>query len=325
MRSISLLICILFSVLTYGQNEIKDFSTKKVLLTLNDSTIEANILLKTKKIKLSDNIVYYWYKSNQINSNKGGYIGKLLDGKYIVENRDGDLITSGNFKTGYKTGIWKTWYNNGQIKTIGKYSKGRRVGHHKVYDSFGSLKEINKFKDDKLNGKQVLFVNGTKTIKKYKNGVAVTKKTKDENTNKKDKLEGEGKPKSEKDSSLINKKDEKSRKRLFSKRAYDDSLKVNKESEKESAKKPDAEKIDKENKNKRNKTVKTETSKNNLTQDKNTKNKNEVEKASKENKEEDNFFKRLFKKNEEKKDGSDSDKKKKETKSDKDKDLKKKQ
>ena len=233
MRSISLLIFILLSVVTFGQNEIKDFSTKKVLLTLKDSTIEANILLKTKKIKPSDNILYYWYKSNQINSNKGGYNGKLLDGKYNVENRDGDLITTGNFKTGYKTGTWKTWHNNGQIKTIGKYKKGIRVGHHKVYDTFGSLKEINKYKDDKLSGKQILFVNGVKTTKKYKNGVDVTKKPKDENTNKKDKIEVKEKPKSEKDSSLINTKDEKSRKRLFSKSA-NDTLHVTKEPEKKS-------------------------------------------------------------------------------------------
>lgn len=178
MRAIYLVLFMVYTFVSYGQRDIKTFKSRKIIITHADSVVEARTLRNNGKVNVSDDKVYYWYQSNRVYSNKGGYSGKLLDGLYKVFNRDGNLVTEGNFKSGLKVGEWKTWYKNGELRIIGSYKDGKREGKFRLYNSKGILRGVKNFKNDKLHGKQLKLKDGKETISRYNKGIEVVKKTK---------------------------------------------------------------------------------------------------------------------------------------------------
>jgi len=144
---------------------------------------------------------YGSYKMYYLNGNteeEGGYEDSEKTGKSIKYNEDGSLVESGIYANDEKTGIWKenTYYDNGNImeKKLILYDKDYptsyykeeiRHGIYKYYFEGGQLKEwieyeygeiIGEFIQYYENGNKKVFGNATKNgydgliIEQYKTG-----------------------------------------------------------------------------------------------------------------------------------------------------------
>ncbi len=187
MRTLYIIILLVSSFNSFCQNKTKSNFTRKIIISYSDSIIEANMLTRNKDIKINDRVNYYWYHSNRINSNRGGYSGKLLHGKYQVLNKVGELISMGEFAYGLKCGEWKYWHKDGEIKSQGTFSDGFKIGDFKYYNSSGKIIDLKKYKKGVLHGNQYNFVDGKQTVKKYRRGKEIIKTPKEKKNKEEDK------------------------------------------------------------------------------------------------------------------------------------------
>ena len=125
---------------------------REIVVSYNDSTIRAYILINSIEINTSDRLMYYWYEQDKLNKNKGGYAGALLDGSYSVYDRQKNLITQGNFYQGLRIGTWRYWDKNGYLRKTVDYRDGLMHGSYKIFNEKGSLFEERKFR----NGREIL-------------------------------------------------------------------------------------------------------------------------------------------------------------------------
>lgn len=70
---------------------------------------------------------------------RGEFIEGLKEGNWVY--RVGDHSEKGVFKYGLREGIWKHYYDNGELKFEGKYIQGNADGKHKYYYENGKLQE----------------------------------------------------------------------------------------------------------------------------------------------------------------------------------------
>lgn len=84
---------------------------------------------------------YYWQGPTQILRTAGAYDGKLLTGPYQLTSRNGNLLGSGTFKNGVKTGHWRTWRADGTPLTSSYWRQGRQRGRLRNYDETGQLRK----------------------------------------------------------------------------------------------------------------------------------------------------------------------------------------
>lgn len=118
------------TTVSYGQKVKTHQNSREVVISTGDSIIVANILLDQSRIKPDIRYTYYWYLRGKICHNRGGFSGKLLDGRYQVFVQD-RLILSGNYKDGKRTGEWITWDNYGNIKSVSSYKNVKSKAHSK--------------------------------------------------------------------------------------------------------------------------------------------------------------------------------------------------
>lgn len=92
--------------------------------------------------KLLDDHFYYWYRSDSIFQTQGAVSGKVLHGEYAAYYPNKNLMESGKYVYGLKSGTWLTWRPNGQLHTKKEWKEGRLNGYSYEYDEKGAL--INK-------------------------------------------------------------------------------------------------------------------------------------------------------------------------------------
>lgn len=85
------------------------------------------------------NRFYYWQGPTQILRTAGAYDGRLLSGAYQLTSRNGNLLGNGTFRKGLKTGLWRTWREDGTPLTSSHWHQGRRRGKVSRYDESGRL------------------------------------------------------------------------------------------------------------------------------------------------------------------------------------------
>lgn len=167
---------------------------REIKISIKDTIIKAHVLKHApKRFKLKQQIRYYWFDKMMINSNLGGYHGKLLNGDYtlFVENK---MRIEGGFKLGAMNGLWTEWdlngiikkqlnWKNGELKEVKYFSRGNRKdstfsyrfnkkhGKFKTYDEGGQLSSKGKFKNGKLNGSYWEYENGKPLKSIYKDGI----------------------------------------------------------------------------------------------------------------------------------------------------------
>ena len=160
-----------------------------------DSTILAEVKVIKEQIKVDNEKKYFWYRNGFVNSNIGGYHGQLLNGEYKLLDINNNLLITGRFELGLKTGQWKYWnkygnyirieswkkgllhgtvqkfYSNGVKKEELHYRKGSKNGRFVKYDKAGQFIEKGNYKNGKLHGKLLYFSDGEKMNSvKFKEG-----------------------------------------------------------------------------------------------------------------------------------------------------------
>lgn len=115
----------------YYEGRIRiDSANKSFLFQVTDDTRKASGLQ-----------YYYWFKSGHIRVTQGSYYGKLLHGNYKVVDIDKHLLEEGQFKKGIKTGLWRTWYENGNLKSTWQRKHGLFKDRYIIreYDTTGKI------------------------------------------------------------------------------------------------------------------------------------------------------------------------------------------
>jgi hypothetical protein len=143
--NITLFLVLLCIPLNAQKNNLKPYS-REVIVHKEDTIIRANILAGQLKKAPMNNRDYFWYLRSTINSNIGGYSGKLLHGPY-QELLDNKLITSGQFKEGSKTGTWRSWYLSGKVKEISNWEDGLLNGKYTLINKDGDIIKFGIYKN----------------------------------------------------------------------------------------------------------------------------------------------------------------------------------
>jgi len=123
--------------------------SNRVYVQYTDSIVETFYYRGGKKIKTNDELLYFWYAARDIKHTRGAFEGKLLHGKYTMFYYNKDLLAKGEFKYGLKYGVWRSWYQGGEIKKKEKWHKGRIVGTAYYYGYTGVLEKKTKYTDKK--------------------------------------------------------------------------------------------------------------------------------------------------------------------------------
>ena len=178
---ILMILIILLSYNIINAQRIKPQKRSEVIITFRDSTIKADVRLHSKKIKIDNDKVYYWYAYNSISKNMGGFYGKLLDGSYSVFNKENKLIVTGSFCNGIRTGIWKRWNSKGGLVSIENFKKGRLSGECLYYNEGGDTLTTFRYKKGIIDGISCISTNDTVIKQKYNNGKIVLRKKREKN------------------------------------------------------------------------------------------------------------------------------------------------
>lgn len=163
--TITLILLILISY-SFSQKGKVITDNREVILNYPDSTVKVNILLSNKKIKVKNDLVYYWFNSKEVSKNLGGYTGRVLNGKYIVLDMQKNMLAEGHFKKGLKHGTWKKWNEKGGILKHEEWKNGRRNGLSLTYGNSGHLTKAAKYKKDLKHGWYIEY-NHVYGIKKF--------------------------------------------------------------------------------------------------------------------------------------------------------------
>lgn len=165
--SLLIIVLVVFSCKVQQQNEGIDGNREKII-SFQDSIVKLEFLAKNKKLKIVNDVKYYWCSANAINSNIGGYSGSLLDGDYQVIDKKKRLITKGQFRLGLKVGEWKKWYPNGYLRSIENWKGGFKEGEELVYSNHGQLLLLNHYKRGLLDGLSYSYSDDSTHVYKYK-------------------------------------------------------------------------------------------------------------------------------------------------------------
>jgi effector-binding domain-containing protein len=153
-----------------GQSSyVESMLTHKVTVHYPGHTVTAHVE-PVEKISVSSNRLYYWFSGNQVNITEGGYSGKPLNGSYedLYDNKN--LKESGNFEDGLKTGLWKSWTEEGLLINEFTFRKGAKNGPYVKYDVKGKVMEKGTYQDDLLNGRQEIITADSTKVVHYKQG-----------------------------------------------------------------------------------------------------------------------------------------------------------
>lgn len=160
----------------YAQGYPKDFLTHKVVVNLDDRTIETYVKPVKSMTILADRD-YYWFSGKQINNTQGGYGGKLLNGEFKEYDISKGLKVSGAFLRGLKSGVWKSWRENGKLLDDYSWNFGQKDGPYHKYDTLGKVSEFGAYKNDLLQGYKTTMVGDSAVKERYKQGKIVPPKS----------------------------------------------------------------------------------------------------------------------------------------------------
>lgn len=115
-----------FSGAVYAQ-KLPDSGVNKIRINESDKTVLAEINPVNGSTRAEPGLFYYWYSANAVHSTQGGYSGRLLNGLYIEFYLNKNLKEQGAFKKGLKSGVWKSWNEDGTVNSVSTWEKGRLV------------------------------------------------------------------------------------------------------------------------------------------------------------------------------------------------------
>jgi len=169
------ILCILFSfwgITSFCQLR-GNLETRPVIISFEDSIIYINIITQQIKITPKSELWYYWYFSDQVNANKGGYHGNMLHGTYTVFDKEKHMITQGQFNKGLKNGLWRSWYPDGNKKNTVFWKDGLLDGKAVYFNPDGTVYMSIEYRYGKRNGEQVFFIGDSLVRHIYRNDIRI--------------------------------------------------------------------------------------------------------------------------------------------------------
>lgn len=160
---------ILLSGTANAQSFVETMLTYKVTVYYPEHTVTAHVK-PVEKISVSNDKLYYWFSGNQISITQGGYSGKPLNGDYEDVYNNKNLKESGSFDEGLKTGLWKSWTEEGILINQYTFHKGSKDGIYTKYDVKGKVMEKGTYRNDLLDGKQEIVGTDSTRVTYYKDG-----------------------------------------------------------------------------------------------------------------------------------------------------------
>ncbi|MGF7073852.1 toxin-antitoxin system YwqK family antitoxin [Mucilaginibacter sp. 3215] len=175
MRKLLLFILILSS--SGAMAQMPDYGLYNIHISDSAKIIRTQVKPVSGTVFTRPGLLYYWFGSNTIHEQQGGFSGKLLNGSYEESDRNHHLIMQGGFKAGLKDGVWKTWNEGGRLGSIITWDEGVKTGKFAYYDAGGNETQSGSYDHDLLHGK-ITYHTGTDSVKtiQYKNGKIVPAK-----------------------------------------------------------------------------------------------------------------------------------------------------
>ena len=152
-----------------AQSYVDKMLSHQITVHYPDHTVVATVK-PTGTVQMHSEATYHWFTGTQINSTQGGYSGKLLNGTYHDFYLHKNLKEAGVFKNGLKTGLWKSWSEDGVLKDEFTYNDGLRNGAYLKYDAVGKVNELGTYHHNLLNGKQTTITGDSAVVVYYDQG-----------------------------------------------------------------------------------------------------------------------------------------------------------
>ncbi len=153
---------------------VTSFTDPYSIKRISDANFRYEFYTSTKEIKPKPAKVYFWFKGGAIHSATSGVSGQLLNGNFKKFYHSNQLAEEGNYKNGLKVGLWKSWFENGNLKTTQYWKSGIQTGFCEIYDVSGSVLEKGNYKKGQKNGKWIFF--SSKDTIVYKRGLVYVPK-----------------------------------------------------------------------------------------------------------------------------------------------------
>lgn len=165
----------LASTLVIAQ-KLPDGGVNRIRISDNDKSILAELQTADDWVSVDPHKTYYWYSSNAVHTTQGGYSGKLLNGSYTEYYLNKNLREQGTFKNGLKTGVWKSWNDQGGLLSFMTWQDGTKSGKFELLDDKGMVKTSGTYRSNLLDGIVKSYVSAdSATVVKYKNGKVIAK------------------------------------------------------------------------------------------------------------------------------------------------------
>ena len=95
------------------------------------------------------------------------YNGEIFSGIVFNTNEDKDTILIGEYKNGFKHGVWKTFYPNGSLKERRFYKRGLKVGLYEGFYNDGAKNFVFMFKNGEYNGTNSLWTKDGQLLEEF--------------------------------------------------------------------------------------------------------------------------------------------------------------
>lgn len=148
--------------------------TKAIVVSNQSYTVSARELAQNLNVELLNEKTlisyletdepFYFEETTSINNNttetffatnelaKFTCKNRKKDGLYKTYYENGDLRQQGMFKNNKKIGLWLSYYKNNKLKEETNYILGKKEGIYKVYYQNGTLKQESIYKNNKIDG-----------------------------------------------------------------------------------------------------------------------------------------------------------------------------
>jgi|GEM_PF-2011789 len=118
----------------------------------NGTTVRAGVLTGKVRISLKPDRYYWGYYLNGLFCKQGELEGKPLNGRFSRYDMKDNILESGVFRKGLKTGLWKNLSEEGTLTETGEYRKGVLHGEKVIYKE-GKPERLEIYRKGILKGK----------------------------------------------------------------------------------------------------------------------------------------------------------------------------
>ena len=94
--------------------------------------------------------IKYFDQSEQVETIRN-FKNNLLDGEYILYNKDGSFIEKGMYKNNLKSGAWTSYRGNNQPAMYEQYQNGKRNRQYKEWFENGNIAVMTNYSDGLIN------------------------------------------------------------------------------------------------------------------------------------------------------------------------------